>query len=202
MKKIILASALLAATAFSASAEGSKAFNGFYLGAQAGAVMSKAKHTNTVTGASLKIKKTTGFLFGMYTGYGQNMNGFYLGAEAALTGDFTKRKIAPSSKMTYNRGVILGLAPRLGYVFGDNLVYFKPGIEISKDQIKNSPLTTTPKKTNVVFTPSFGYERAMGKVLVRGEYTYNAGGKIVEKTVNTKVSYKDHRFVIGAAYKF
>ncbi|MDP3371368.1 MAG: outer membrane beta-barrel protein [Candidatus Paracaedibacteraceae bacterium] len=253
MKKIILASALLAATAFSASAEGSKSFNGFYLGAQAGF----AKHTTKLDNAHVifnkledidavypnKTKKSNGFLVGTYFGYGQNLNGFYLGAEMSILADSAKKSVTISGGNSdadlvgtitskYKRGLVFGFAPRMGVVFGENLVYVKPGIEISRDKVSvdgsqvatrttredviddagaitsvatanNTAYTgskSSKQKIEMAFAPAFGYERAFGNVLVRAEYTYNLGKKI--KTGYSQTSYKSHRFVIGAAYKF
>lgn len=244
MKKILLATTIMATTAFAANAA-STAFNGAYLGAQAGFVKSTTKTSaKTTIGTTYASKKSSGSIFGLYTGYGQNFNGFYFGGEASLLGDFTKRKVSETADVEqnvasilytgtvavrgtetvrYKRGIILGLAPRFGAVFGDNLIYIKPGIEISRDKAttvtsgtvtgngidgagnpksinENVNTSVSKSKTNVVFTPAFGYERAMGKVLFRAEYTYNPGGKITSD--GDKISYKDHRFAIGAAYKF
>lgn len=246
MKKIFLSSILVATTAVTANAA-TKSFNGAYLGAQVGLVKSTTKENSlTRTNESTGSKKSNGSLFGIYGGYGQNLNGFYVGGETAIIGDFTKRKVTETSDLSgdingvgaivngtatirgteavkYKRGIVFGFAPRFGAVFGDNLIYIKPGFEISRDKLTTTGDGTvtlsgvdgagnnvvvnekinnsfSKSKTNVVFTPAFGYEYAMGKVLFRAEYTYNAGGKIAQD--DDKVSYKDHRFAVGAAYKF
>ena len=240
MKRILLATTMLAATAFAANAA-STSFNGAYVGAQAGLVMSKtnanltnpdAIHANTqaygIPGHSKKSSR--GLLFGMYFGYGHNMNGFYIGAEMSILGDTTKRttaitltEIANNDTLNistkFKRGLVFGLAPRLGYVFGENLIYVKPGIEISRDKasaiatgtsaagVAQGTVYYSGSQTNVAIAPAFGYERAFGKMIFRAEYTYVRGGKVTLVDNQTHVvtgttSYKDNRFVIGAAYKF
>ena len=232
---------MLAATAFAANAA-STSFNGAYLGAQAGLVMSKTKSVITHEGTLVNItdnfanqtgalnKSSRGFLFGTYFGYGHNMNGFYIGAEMSILGDTSKRTLntnftgsalnTDTLNITtkFKRGLVFGVAPRLGFVFGENLIYVKPGIEISRDKASYSLTETgshpgtdvgSKSKTNIVFTPAVGYERAFGKMIFRAEYTYNAGKKIAMVSTTTPstgvvgtTSYKDNRFVIGAAYKF
>ena len=238
MKKILLASAILVTTAFTANAAH---FNGFYLGAQAGFVSSKAKTAitneslvtalNSIGAATNKTQRSTGAGFGLHAGYGKNFNGFYFGGEMTVFADSAKRNAdlpqatAPNGtkfdfKTTFKRGVAFGLAPRFGYAFGDNLIYVKPGIEISRDKMTSAVKVTSPagatiadesfstSKTNVVFTPGFGYEKAFGKVIFRAEYTYNLGKQVSivddqgSVTEFAKMSYSDHRFMIGAAYKF
>ncbi|MES2608568.1 MAG: outer membrane beta-barrel protein [Pseudomonadota bacterium] len=238
MKRILLATTLMAATAFAANAA-SKSFNGAYLGAQAGFVKSKSKvqltEAQATAAASKNVtinsgKNSNGLLYGLYAGYGKNLNGFYVGGEMSILSDTAKRKIniynrtdpqgdSFGAKTEYKRGIAFGFAPRFGYVFGENLVYVKPGIEISKDKVSasgneldntntNRSFTFSSNKTSTVFAPAFGYERAMGKVLLRAEYTYNLGKKVTVNDndeavlANGRVSYKDHRFAIGAAYKF
>jgi len=233
MKKTLLATTILAATAFAANAA-STSFNGAYLGAQAGYVKSKVKADygehikNFLRAADIATKKSAssnGFAFGTYFGYGHNINGFYIGAEMSILGDNSTRKINTidyvnnagdtyKQNFKYKRGIAFGLAPRMGFVFGENLIYVKPGIEISKDSLTtdtfepNGATSDKTSKTVAVFAPAIGYERAMGKILFRAEYTYNAGKKwniCTDNAVITelaKVSYSDNRFVIGAAYKF
>lgn len=239
MKKILLATTLMAATAFAANADASKSFNGAYLGAQAGFVKSKTKSQITneqlVTLVSTRNlssninKSSNGFLYGTYFGYGRNLDGFYIGGEMSILSDTAKRTVNATgtdgandtytSNVKYKRGIAFGFAPRMGYVFGDNLVYVKPGFEISRDKatlnmsettanVTTVDPTVSKSKTAFVFTPAFGYERAMGNIILRAEYTYNPGNKITIKDNNAPitaigdVSYKDHRFAIGAAYKF
>ena len=232
MKIILLASTALITTTLLATAdEGS--FSGGYAGVQTGVTISNTKLSvtneravnilNSGSASTKTNKNSTGLLYGAYGGYGLTLNNFYVGGEASIMGDTTKRSMNQSASAaggSYNatsnfkRGIAFGIAPRFGYVFGDNMVYVKPGIEISKDKATatysfngGANTTVSARKTNVALTPAAGFERAVGKVLFRGEYTYDRGKKMginggapVAEVAN--ISYTDHRFAIGAAYKF
>jgi hypothetical protein len=237
MKKNLLIAA--AAIASLQVANASKSFDGFYLGAQAALNSSKTKGSitdasmvtgiNSVGGSTSGNKRANGFLYGLYAGYGKNLNGLYVGGELSISGDATKHKataanyvrntVTTQKNAQYKRGVILGLAPRFGYVFGENLAYIKTGIEISRDKASLTSVSTSSggttslptlnaNKTAVVFTPGVGYERAIGNLLLRAEYTYNAGKKMIINnntspvTNYAQVSYSDNRFALGLAYKF
>jgi hypothetical protein len=62
-------------------------------------------------------------------------------------------------------------------------------------------------KRNIVFTPSFGYEKSCNRIIFRGEYTYNPGKKMLIAGGDDRLdgynnaSYSDHRLVFGIAYK-
>lgn len=151
-------------------------------------------------------KTSNGFLFGIYTGYGKSFNNFYVGAEISVTDDTVKRKVnlvnaadpAEPSKnyeanVKYKRGLAFGVAPRFGYVFDNNVIYLKTGFEISHDKStatyngtnslrpeRNVSVSASKNKRNIVFTPSFGYEKSCNRIIFRGEYTYNPGKKNVD----------------------
>ena len=75
---------------------------------------------------------------------------------------------------------------------------------IKEDAIKDIPKDISAEskqsKTNVVFVPGFGYERAFGKILARVEYGYNLGGKV--KFTDSTFKYSAHVMKAGLAYKF
>lgn len=243
MRKLLLLSAVMVAASVTAYAT-SSAFNGFYVGAGAGGVRSKTK-TDTSQAfddwvnnrfPSKKNKISNDLILGLYTGYGKSLNDFYIGGEISITGDFSKRTVSlvkandpqdpPVSydlNTKYVRGLIISLSPRFGYIFGNNLIYIKPGIEISRDKasaayhytntainaaIPKLSYSASTSKTNIVFTPAFGYERVCGPIIMRGEYTYNPGKKISIQSNVTAIStynnasYSEHRFIVGIAYKF
>ncbi len=251
IKSLLLLTAFTAATAFTANAATdavsvsgpTTSFNGFYLGAQGGWVKSKTKVTITDEkyAAARKTyydqpanfsKNNSGFLGGTYFGYGRNFGGFYVGAEASILFDTTNRKASASGvdttgiatftdTVSIKRGIVFGLAPRFGFAFGNNLVYIKTGIELSREKLQGnaaaSPLGNTVldaeysnSSTKATFTPEFGYERAFGKFLARAAVSYNAGTKYsIQKdssygpvTELAKASYSDYRLSVGIAYKF
>ncbi|MES2608301.1 MAG: hypothetical protein V4544_06200 [Pseudomonadota bacterium] len=248
MKKLLLVSTVMAAVSITANAT-STGFNGFYVGAGAGGVRSKTKTevnetTNDLMNTAGFLKSigmhfntnntSNGLLLGLYAGYGKNLNNFYVGGELSILGDFANRHINLlnnadpihseqhyEAKIKNKRGIAFGVAPRFGYVFGNNLIYIKPGFEVSRDQAtvtyngtnsvrpdRNVSVSESVRKTNIVFTPAFGYEKALGRILVRGEYSYNPGKKIFIPTDDGHISgyanasYSDHRLMIGVAYKF
>lgn len=245
MKRVLVISVTMTAVSFAENAA-SNAFNGFYFGAGVGGARSKTK--TDVTGTSDNVigylksvdipvtstKTSNGLLYDIYAGYGKNLNDFYIGGEISIVGDFVNRHIDllnakdPTlprhnyeAKIKYKRGIAFGVAPRFGYAFGNNLIYVKPGFEISHDKFtatlnsansekpeNDESVSVSTSKTNVVFTPSFGYEKACGRVIFRGEYTYNPGKKISinsnkpETSGFDNASYSDHRLMIGVGYKF
>jgi Outer membrane protein beta-barrel domain len=216
MKKLsLLLLGALAVTQVAQASSGS--FNGFYLGAQLGWTQRNHKADldnswrQTARDALKKSKKANGMTYGLYTGYGQNNNGFYWGGEFNLEHSTANKKLnyefeAPNAqkvqfKYTYDRGVVFGLAPRLGAVIdNNNLIYAKLGLEMSKDTVKVEGSEKNKSKTNVVFVPGFGYERAFGHLLARVEYGYNMGGKV--KYSDATVKYSAHVLKFGLAYKF
>lgn len=191
-----------------------------------------------------KTETANGMTYGLYSGYGQNCYGFYWGAEFSIENDTVnsgsnhnvevkidgvKSDDYPTKLHTkYERGVVFGLTPRIGAVLGDdNLIYVKFGMELSRDKLEathewkekadpqnGAKTTKSASKTQFVFVPGIGYERAFGKVLVRAEYGYNFGAKLTtpnlinpnnlegnHKTPAT-VKYSAHLFKVGLAYKF
>lgn len=241
MKKLLVL-AIMATASFTAHAA-SSAFNGFYVGAGVGGVRTKTKTdtlpafddwVNSKKTSMNKSKTSNGLLVDLYAGYGKNVNDFYVGGEVSIVGDFVNRHINLlnardpvfsernyEAKIKYKRGLVFGVAPRLGYVFDNNLVYLKPGIEMSRDEVtaiyngtnsarpdKNVSVSASARKTNILFTPSFGYERSCRPIIFRVEYTYVPGKKVLMPTDNIRLSgyanasYSDHRLMIGIAYKF
>ncbi|MES2608569.1 MAG: hypothetical protein V4544_07590 [Pseudomonadota bacterium] len=241
MNKILLASIIILATAFIKNAT-AESFKGAYVGAQTALVVSDTKTSvaneksvNIANSAGATTNTTTnskGLGYGIFGGYGVTMNDiYYVGGEASILSDTVNRKgnqnvtdsgnnASYNNNVTYKRGIAIGVAPRLGYVFGNNMLYAKPGVEISKDKATAvvsaapsgsstmSSSTVSTSKRNVVLVPAVGYEKALGPLLLRTEYTYNRGKKLginsnsAPVTELGNVSYKDHRLAIGAAYKF
>jgi len=217
MKKFILP--LLATMTSAGMAEG-KPFHGFYLGAEAG--YTQRTVTNSIlensSGGGLPAtpgfintsakNNINGFVYGLMAGYGQNMNGFYLGGEITAhmdTADKSARQNLndfqgaswPFSS-EYRRGLAFGIAPRFGIILaGTTMAYGKLGVEFSHDKtslqniggtISSPPGTAagtfpsspmfTQTKTTASFVPGIGLERAFNNLLARIEYNYNCGAKV------------------------
>lgn len=241
MNKLLLASTAILSTTFIGNAT-AESFKGAYVGAHTGLVasntkanVSNEKATNIPNSAGATIntsKNSTGLGYGVFGGYGVTMNdAYYIGAEASIQNDTIRRKVNQTATdsgsnatytntINYKRGVSVGVAPRLGYIFGNNMVYAKPGVEVSKDKatavVSATPAgsstvsssTVSVSKRNIAITPGVGYEKSLGSLLLRTEYTYNRGKKLGVNsnsgpvTELGNVAYKDHRLAIGAAYKF
>ncbi|MBY0281016.1 MAG: porin family protein [Alphaproteobacteria bacterium] len=212
-------------------------FNGFYLGAQAGYTQRAIKTDLDASGAIQSTyahrKRSNGFLYGLMAGYGQNMKGVYLGVEVSLQDDTASRAhqshtISVTNTTTgavsqvnvqtrYERDFVLGLAPRIGAVLGqDNLLYIKLGLETSRDYMSHKADNTngwhSPKTRKTVFVPGIGYEKAFGNTLVRAEYGYNCGANLsstrtesiagMTSSVTQKAKYQAHEFKVGVSYQF
>lgn len=241
MKKILLTTAAILATTCIENAI-AESFKGAYIGGQTGLVVSntkagianeKATNSANSAGATTNTSKNSkGLGYGVFAGYGITVNDtYYIGGEASIQSDTVNRKVnqnasdagnntSYTNNVNYQRRVALGVAPRLGYIFGNNMVYAKPGVEVSKDKatavVSATPAgsstvsssTVSASKRNIAIAPAFGYEKVLRPLLLRTEYTYNRGKKLginsnsAPVTELGSVSYKDHRFALGAAYKF
>lgn len=220
MKKLALSIALMTATAMSATS--AKPFTGFYVGGNLGYVNSNvsskfpnASFNSTCNITGNKSSNASGFLYGIYGGYGAAINSFYIGGELYALSDKTKRNVkfpSANGSITSKQGLAIGAAARFGYVLGENLVYAKLGIESKKIETKlkfdvqNGIYSGNSASTVTLFVPGLGYERAIGNVLVRAEYSYITQKKIqfsaLSNTKCVEVSIADHRLTFGAAYKF
>lgn len=241
MNKLLLASTIMLATSFIENAT-AESFKGAYVGGQTALVIGNTKANvsnekatniaNSAGAATNTSKNSTGLGYGAFGGYGVVMNDtYYVGGEASISSDTANRKVnqnatdsgnnaSYTNNINYKRGIAVGVAPRLGYIFGNNMVYAKPGVEISKDKatavVSATPAgsstasssTVSASKRNVAIAPAVGYEKALGPLLLRTEYTYNRGKKLginsnsAPVTELGNVAYKDHRLAVGAAYKF
>ncbi len=242
MKRILFLLLLLLGTQISTvNAVASSPFSGFYAGGQLGIAQRSDKTelataregSNELKGIS-KRKNIGSLLYGLYVGYGQIYDSFYWGAEFSLghgTGNKNTRNTLKFTDLTtgtaengtlvtrYKRGVVFGVAPRVGIVFDrDNLIYVKLGIEASRDKAEArvdyaeeaNAASVSKSKTQVVLVPGFGYERAFGNILARLEYGYRIGRKIQtgnlfkDVTAKTPVSLESraHEFKFGMAYRF
>ena len=192
---------------------------------------------NTIAGAILKnaalnkAKKANGLTYGIYSGYGQNNNGFYWGGEFSIEHTTANKNTTYAQEPTattgantikgsfnfnskYERGVVFGITPRIGAVIAnENLIYAKLGLEFSRDKatvgysdvmfagIKFRSASTTTKSKNQL-------------VLVPGFGYERALGSVLARVeygynVGGKIKYSDasvkytaHVLKFGLAYKF
>lgn len=186
----------------------------------------------TLNGAKFN-KKLNGLGYGIFVGYGKDCQGLYLGAEVSIENDSASKTvyhtpnepvadvgIPPVSKgkasirMKYERGMVIGFAPRVGVIISNsNLLYARLGVEYSRDKTKSlysvdiedadykNDFHGNKTCRHITLAPGIGYERAFGKVLTRLEYSYNMGKKIIIDGKNS-VRYTSHAVKLGLIYKF
>ncbi len=161
-------SALLAVTAFSATVamageSAPASATGFYVGANAGAANSNAKYNfvaQNVTGSSsiiasdraVNFKADAGklsALFGLFAGYGMQINKAYVGAEVyggfdtanfSVYDDSGTAKSSGYWKSSVSRKNFFGFAPRAGFfVTPSTMAYIRLGVEFGKWEAKVDP---------------------------------------------------------------
>ena len=223
-EKLFLSLVLLASAQVN-QVHAAASFNGFYVGAVGGFVRNNLKGELGFDSLTLKSKTThvNGFLFGLVSGYGLNLNGFYLGGEIGVQSDTANKNKnyryngvgnEGTIKAKYQRGIVLTGAPRLGVIFAESwLAYVKPALEISRDKTtasnEDGETESSKKKLKFVFVPTVGIEKVFSsKFLVRLEYAYNFGADAkfssVEEgiTGSHKVKYTSHAVKVGIGYRF
>ena len=132
------------------------------------------------------------------------MDSLYVGAELSLAHTPNKEVTLEGDKGKFERGVALGLAPRVGFFAApDILVFAKLGLEAAREKVTSEGEDLTKRKTNVSFVPGLGVEKSFGNFIARVAYEHNFGRSVKNKDDST-ISYKatEHRFLLGAAWGF
>lgn len=170
MKKSIIIMSLLLTTSAIANS-----FDGPYLGLSAGATMRNVDYKMTLLSAEVKRiispyskdYTKTGFVGGIYGGYGKTFDNIYIGGEGSVHYDsangwenhsvnanfpHTSGIIIPGKmnfKTQYKKDIVFGLTARIGHIINKELmVYIKPGLEISRDRfIRKNISVVTPDAT-------------------------------------------------------
>ena len=246
MKKFtstLLAVTAMTVSAFAGSAVESK--TGFYLGGNVGLANTNAKYnfvtSGTGTGEVAGAQNTNiqagsmNALFGLFAGYGMQVGSMYFGGEAYAGLDSTKvtayddsntASVSSFWKTTVKRTNFYGLAPRLGFVAGNALVYVRLGVEAGK-WTTNTTLTGTASsghtlaapvntsKNSISFAPGVGIEASLSKNLfLRAEYSYLFGpsvkysqdvtndSAVAAATATHTVKITQQSFKVGVGYKF
>jgi hypothetical protein len=146
MKKILLSTAAIIAAITTANADSAPKFGGFYLGADVGANMSKIKFPAITTGSAISGANKTGFVYGLFTGYGKSFNSFYAGLELGFGGDSTKHTLAQTDNLA-----TVDVLARFGAATTADAAAANP-------QTGNTVQHATIKKQYVAnFSPRFGY---------------------------------------------
>ncbi len=246
MKKLSLI--LLGALAVTQAAQAAPAsFNGFYVGGQLGWTQRKDTTNipaiqDTITGvpggnvvirnaALNKAKKANGLTYGIYSGYGQNNNGFYWGGEFSIEHTTANKNTTYAQEPTatqgantvkgsfninskYERGVVFGITPRIGAVIAnENLIYAKLGLEFSRDKatIGHTDVMFAGNKLQSASTST----KSKNQVVLVPRFGYErAFGNVLAraeygynvggkiKSKDVSVKYTAHVVKFGLAYKF
>ncbi|MDP2193244.1 MAG: outer membrane beta-barrel protein [Alphaproteobacteria bacterium] len=178
MKKIALVAVLATSAAMAAP------FNGFSVGASAGANFNKL--TSVVASNGNKYNKNhTSFVGSIFAGYTKSFNSMFAGLDLGLALESSSKQTFTEQgtevKVTFKPGVAFSFSPRLGYKFNDTMgVYVKFGMSYAKNEAKvkqGNAAEQKGKKTEFLFTPALGLEKAFCNMSVRGEVGYAMGRK-------------------------
>lgn len=182
-KKIILASAILAATVGVASANTAAPYVGAGLGIT----------NNTVTINSNSYGSYRGVPFNLFVGYGGVVSqSFYLAGE--LTGTFATANISDNADLKTTYGAGLSVLP--GVMVNDNtLVYGRLGVvrsHFNEDKDRDGATFGVGLQTSLT-----------QNIDVRGEYNYVAykAINVVTPVTTVSVAPRSDQFTLGLVYK-
>jgi outer membrane immunogenic protein len=186
MKKFLLASAALIATAMSVPALAADlpvrkaapvyvppaySWTGFYLGGNLGWIRSGSTITDVVTGASLETSGANGFMGGGQVGFNYQFNWFVLGIEGDFDATSLKRTsaVVPTAignlQASASTPWVSSLAARFGFALDRFFFYGKAGVGWVQNDLTISNLTTgasvSANNTNNGFLWGIGGEFAI-----------------------------------------
>jgi opacity protein-like surface antigen len=203
-------SLLIIASSFFAQAALAAPFNGWYAGGQLGYTVRPIQTNFSSPFVYSKTKNNNGVFGGLHVGYGQVLaSNMYFGGELAITTDSANKSqthSTPGGAVTvkYSRGMVFSLAPRVGFLVDPTwLVYFKPGLEYSRDKADIG--TASQKSTKYTFAPGGGFETFLSSnIIVGAEYKYTFPTKISKSQagVNGSLQNKAHVFALRVSYQF
>lgn len=185
--------------------------DGFYLGAEVGydSYRTRENASGTIDGvviSSNPVTNPTGWVGGLFAGYGQYMDNFYLAGEIFTTdtGAQTSHNVNTyNSKITANWGYGLSLLP--GYRLNNtSLFYVRLGYNWIrlKAQESTSLVATSTTNTSNGFNYGVGIETLVYENWsVRGEYTHTNYSSFTT-AMGTSVSPSDNQFLLGVLYHF
>lgn len=208
-KKLIIASAILAASSSVALA----ATTGPYVGASIGVNSSTFNLKNTTAGApSNKVDLGgRGAIANLFAGYGQLVNqNVYLGGEAFVDATNTQSKTtAGTASFTINQRYGYGISFIPGLMLSnDTMAYARVGLVRSNFQLKASAPGASTSKTQSLTGGQFGVGLQTSltqNVDLRGEYDYTTyGSKKITSTAGTSAKFQPRTdaFTVGLVYKF
>lgn len=199
--------------------------DGFYVGLQGGYDSYRARRTESFTDsdgdrfASSNVQNATGFVGGLFAGYGKYFDNFYLGAEifangsgAEATNSFNSsndgQNVSGSIKTTVGASYGVALLPglklndsSLGYIrLGYNRANLKGQESFTDDGVTAS---TSKSNTQGGFNYGVGIETAIAQnVSLRGEYSHTDYGSFSNANAGSKYTFTDNQFMLGLNYHF
>lgn len=231
-KKIVIGSLLLLSTtglAFSATYKGYKGEapcpsipalkDGFYVGLQGGYDSYNLKQTDNLGVATASTTMSpTGWVGGIFAGYGMDFNWFYLGGEAFIndsaasaSNTFNNSTSGVSGiqkfsvQQSYGVAVLPGVKftpATLGYIhLGYNWAHFKVTETLSGT---TNNYNASSSNTSNGFAYGVGVETLVpqisDKVSVRADYTHTSYSSFTPAGGELKFSPSDNQFMVGVIY--
>lgn len=198
--------------------------DGFYAGIAGGYDSYKVRDSLTFTIPTVLTASTnpalnpTGFLGGLFLGYGHYFDIFYLGAEifgnytsasasytdsfnALLTGNAAALYNQVTFRGSYGAGLLPGLKVNDKTLFYLKAAYSRANVKVNENVSSSvaSANLTTLKWING-FNYGLGLETLLcDRVSLRGEYTHTNYSSFYSK-LNAKVSPADNQFMLGLIY--
>jgi hypothetical protein len=198
MKKVLLTTALLVATAAGVSANG---FNGGYASANLGYASTQAK-LQTNARATKRGYNQSGVATFVKAGYGEHCGSVYMGGEVKGGYVFSNKKNGPDKLTRKWNG---GIAGRVGACIEHNLLgYFRLGLDYDTYTYKYAGGSSSKGLNTWSLTPGVGMDwKVAHNTFVTAGVDYGFAFKVSKPSgtiVNTKP--KTLTILVGAGYQF
>jgi outer membrane immunogenic protein len=202
MSKFVLSTALLLASGALPSVAFAEAFNGAYVGVQAGLNHDKVGTADTALGDLAIGRSRDSFIGSIYGGYDLKVAPrVVIGAEAGfnVTSSDVITRTGPDSLARINPSYAFDISARAGYLLMDNtLLYVRGGYDNMRAKITSTlgGVTLRDKDTFDGWMVGGGVERAVtDTITARLEYRYSdlSGGN---------GEFERHQALLGVAYHF
>lgn len=195
--------------------------DGFYVGAQGGYDSYRIKQKITGIGTFSAIGSVTGWMGGLFAGYGRYINNFYLGGELLGNYDGASNKTLSAND---NAGDVVSQKIKVNATWGASLI---PGLRINDTSLAYlrlgydwSNFKVTDAGTSALADASFSFSKSVtkggwdlgvgmetlicGNFSIRGEYNHVWYKSFSANTIVTSQEFKpsDNQFAVGALYHF
>lgn len=203
MKKIILASAMFAATSTAALAQDEQGgFNGFHAGVIAG-------YDNVRLSDGVDSGSKGGIAYGVNAGYDANIGGAVIGIEAELTGSSVKQTendvFVVGDAVSLKAGRDLYIGGRIGALVGSStMVYAKAGYTDARvtASYTGGPGAGSASDNMGGYRLGAGIEQSFGVFSGRIEYRFSDYGEYNYAGTPSGLSAQRHQVVAGLSMRF